>query len=132
MSGEYDVLPPRRRAIQFLDGAIGVPQHLAGHRHGIPQRLFKHRVLHQEGHVRSAAAAVRVTASPRKVPLLSALFGFVAVVGGILLALGSGIPISPYVTTLSFAIYGICRIVGARRSKQGWQSVRTARSAAAA
>jgi zinc/manganese transport system permease protein len=76
-----------------------------------------------------AAAAVRVTSSPRKVPLLSALFGFLAVVGGILLALGSSIPISPYVTTLSFAIYGLCRIIGVRRSKRGWQSVRSARRA---
>jgi zinc/manganese transport system permease protein len=66
-----------------------------------------------------AAAAMRVTASPRLVPLLSALFGFVAVVGGILLALGGTVPISPYVTTLSFAIYVICRIIGWRRAKAG-------------
>jgi zinc/manganese transport system permease protein len=62
---------------------------------------------------------MRVTASPRLVPLLSALFGFVAVVGGILLALGGTVPISPYVTTLSFAIYVICRIIGWRRAKAG-------------
>ncbi|MGW9170899.1 hypothetical protein [Streptomyces decoyicus] len=34
--------------------------------------------------------------------------------GGILLALGSIIPISPYVTTLAFVIYLGCRLVEAR------------------
>ena len=67
-----------------------------------------------------AAAAMRVTASPRKMPLLSMLFGLVAVLGGILLALGSSVPISPYVTTISFAIYLGCRGVGAWRSRHGW------------
>jgi zinc/manganese transport system permease protein len=67
-----------------------------------------------------AAAAMRVTASPRKMPILSMLFGFVAVVGGILLALGSSVPISPYVTTISFAIYLACRAVGAWRHRHGW------------
>lgn len=67
-----------------------------------------------------AAAAMRVTASPRKVPLLSMAFGLVAVLGGILLALGSSVPISPYVTTISFAIYAICRLIGAWRSRHGW------------
>jgi zinc/manganese transport system permease protein len=67
-----------------------------------------------------AAAAMRVTASPRKVPLLSMLFGFVAVIGGILLALGGSVPISPYVTTVSFAIYLVCRGVGRRRARRGW------------
>lgn len=62
-----------------------------------------------------AAAAMRVTSSPRLVPVLSALFGFVSVVGGILLALGSNVPISPYVTTISFTIYAICRVIGTRR-----------------
>jgi len=67
-----------------------------------------------------AAAAMRVTASPRKVPLLSMLFGFVAVVGGILLALGSSVPISPYVTIISFLIYLVCRCAGAWRQRHGW------------
>jgi zinc/manganese transport system permease protein len=67
-----------------------------------------------------AAAAMRITASPRKVPLLSMAFGFVSVVGGILLALGSSVPISPYVTTISFAIYLLCRALGAWRHRHGW------------
>lgn len=67
--------------------------------------------------VTPAAAAIRVTSSPRLVPVLAAAFGFVSMVGGILLALGSSVPISPYVTTVSFAIYLVCRIVGHRRTR---------------
>ncbi|MDQ0030093.1 metal ABC transporter permease [Arthrobacter bambusae] len=66
-----------------------------------------------------AAAALRVTTSPRLVVLLSVLFAITATVGGILLALGSRIPISPYVTTLSFLIYVVCRIIGSARAKRG-------------
>ncbi len=66
-----------------------------------------------------AAAAMRVTSSPRLVPLLSMAFGFVSMVGGILLALGSSIPISPYVTTISFAIYLGCRFVSSWRTRHG-------------
>lgn len=66
-----------------------------------------------------AAAALRVTSSPRLVVILSVSFAMTATVGGILLALGSRIPISPYVTTLSFLIYVACRVIGAVRSKRG-------------
>ena len=62
--------------------------------------------------VTPAAAALRVSASPLLVPLLSALFAVVATVGGIMLALGGSVPISPYVTTLSFLIYLGCRLFG--------------------
>jgi zinc/manganese transport system permease protein len=61
--------------------------------------------------VTPAAAALRLTSSPLWVPLLSMIFAVVSVVGGILLALGGGLPISPYVTTLSFAIYLIARVI---------------------
>jgi zinc/manganese transport system permease protein len=66
-----------------------------------------------------AAAAVRVTASPVLVPVLSAAFATVSVVGGILLSLGAGVPISPYVTTISFVLYAACRAAGAVRSRRG-------------
>jgi zinc/manganese transport system permease protein len=72
-----------------------------------------------------AAAAMRVTASPRVLPALSVLFGLVSMLGGILLALGSNIPISPYVTTISFSIYVVCRIIGACRHRRGWASSST-------
>ncbi|XAS70764.1 metal ABC transporter permease [Micrococcaceae bacterium Sec5.1] len=66
-----------------------------------------------------AAAALRVTTSPRLVVLLSVVFAIAATVGGILLALGSRIPISPYVTTLSFLIYVVCRVIGRVRANRG-------------
>jgi zinc/manganese transport system permease protein len=67
--------------------------------------------------VTPAAAALRVSSSPLLVPLLSMLFGFVSAVGGILLAIGGSLPISPYITTISFLIYLVCRILGSRRSR---------------
>ena len=70
--------------------------------------------------VTPAAAAMRVTASAIWVPVLSVVFGTVSVVGGILIALGGSLPISPYVTTISFAIYVICRIAGNRKMRRGW------------
>jgi zinc/manganese transport system permease protein len=69
--------------------------------------------------VTPAAAAMRVTASPFLTPLLSVLFAVTSVVGGILLALGGGLPISPYVTTISFLIYLVCRVIGARKERRG-------------
>jgi zinc/manganese transport system permease protein len=68
--------------------------------------------------VTPAAAALRLTSSPLLVPILSTVFAVVAVVGGILLALGGGLPISPYVTTLSFAIYLVARVIEKVRSRQ--------------
>ncbi len=69
--------------------------------------------------VTPAAAAMRVSASPVLVPLLAVGFALTAVVGGILVSLGTSIPISPYVTTISFAIYLSCRIVGGGRRLAG-------------
>ncbi|MET7575253.1 metal ABC transporter permease [Streptomyces sp. NPDC005492] len=68
--------------------------------------------------VTPAAAAARVTASPVLLPLLSVAFAVASIEGGILLALGSSIPISPYVTTISFTIYVICRVAGNRRTRR--------------
>jgi zinc/manganese transport system permease protein len=62
-----------------------------------------------------AAAAMRVSTSPPVTVLLSVVFAVISVVGGILLALGGSLPISPYITTLSFAIYVFCRVWGALR-----------------
>jgi len=69
--------------------------------------------------VTPAAAALRISASPFWVPVLSTAFAVVSLVGGILLALGSSVPISPYVTTISFLIYLVCRLSSARRSRRG-------------
>lgn len=73
--------------------------------------------------VTPAAAAMRITAGPVAVPLLAALFGFVSAVGGILLALAGTLPVSPYITTLSFTIYVVCWIV--QRARGGVRRVRT-------
>ena len=64
--------------------------------------------------VTPAAAALRVSSSPVLVPVLSMVFGLVSAVGGILLAIGGSLPISPYITTISFAIYLVCRLIGWR------------------
>ncbi|MGW6174545.1 metal ABC transporter permease [Arthrobacter sp. NPDC055138] len=72
-----------------------------------------------------AAAALRVSSSPRIVVLLSVLFAVTATLGGILLALGGSLPISPYVTTISFLIYVVCRLAGARRQRRGRVGRRT-------
>jgi len=64
--------------------------------------------------VTPAAAALRVSSSPRLVPVLSVVFGVVSAVGGILLALGGSLPVSPYITTISFLIYLVCRLAGRR------------------
>ena len=69
--------------------------------------------------VTPGAAAMRVTRSPVLAPLLSVAFATTATVGGILLALGGSIPISPYVTTISFLIYLGCRLLGAVRDRSG-------------
>jgi zinc/manganese transport system permease protein len=68
--------------------------------------------------VTPAAAAMRISSSPLAVPLLSVGFALVSVVGGIMLALGGSLPISPYVTTISFVIYVVCRLVGVRRTSR--------------
>nr|WP_310023132.1 metal ABC transporter permease [Microbacterium resistens] len=67
--------------------------------------------------VTPAAAAMRVAAGPLIVPLLAALFGLVSAVGGILLALAGTLPVSPYITTISFAIYGGCWLVQRSRER---------------
>lgn len=75
--------------------------------------------------VTPAAAAARVTASPVLLPVLSAVFAVASIEGGILLALGSSIPISPYVTTISFGIYLVCRRFGCTRSRTGGVGVQS-------
>jgi zinc/manganese transport system permease protein len=75
--------------------------------------------------VTPAAAAARITASPVLLPVLSVLFAVASIEGGILLALGSSIPISPYVTTISFTIYLVCRLGGAYRTRR-WGARSTA------
>lgn len=68
--------------------------------------------------VTPAAAALKLSSSPIVVPLLAMLFGTASMVGGILLALPWPIPVSPFITTLSFAIYAIAALVASARDRR--------------
>ncbi|MFE0024744.1 metal ABC transporter permease [Amycolatopsis sp. NPDC059021] len=68
--------------------------------------------------VTPAAAAVRITASPWKATVLSIVFAEVAALGGIVLSLAPGLPVSAFVTAISFLIYVICRIVAWARDRR--------------
>lgn len=61
------------------------------------------------------AAAAQIASSPVRAVALSVLFAEVAAVGGLLLSLAPGLPVSVFVTTISFVIYLACRLIGARR-----------------
>lgn len=67
--------------------------------------------------VTPAAAALRLSTSQVWVPVLSVLFALVSMIGGILLAIGGSLPISPFVTTISFLIYLIARLIAFARQK---------------
>lgn len=81
--------------------------------------------------VTPAAAALRVSSSPLLVPLLSVCFAVTSTVGGILLALGGSIPISPYVTTISFTIYLVCQLIRTVRRRGSGRDGRVRRPLAA-
>ena len=65
-----------------------------------------------------AAAAARLTANPLAAMLLATLFAEVAVVGGIVLSLAPGAPISAYVTAIAFVTYLACRAFGSLRLRR--------------
>jgi len=62
-----------------------------------------------------AAAAARVCTSPLRAIGASVLFAEIAAVGGLVLSLAPGVPVSVFVTTISFAIFLLCWFVGSRR-----------------
>ncbi|CAM4478056.1 metal ABC transporter permease [Nocardia ninae] len=62
-----------------------------------------------------AAAAAQLTADPVRATVLAVVFAEIAAVGGILLSLAPGVPVSTFVTTISFLLYLVCRVVGTRR-----------------
>lgn len=63
------------------------------------------------------AAAVKVTANPALAVVFSACFAVASAAGGLVLSLGPGLPVSPFVTSISFAIYLVCRIIGYLRGR---------------
>ena len=63
-----------------------------------------------------AAAAAAITSSPARAIGLTILFAEIAAVGGMLLSLAPGVPVSVFVTTISFVIYLAARGVARLRS----------------
>jgi len=63
------------------------------------------------------AAAARVTASPLTATLLAVAFAELALLGGTVLSLAPGLPISGYVATIAFVCYIGCRLVGRARGQ---------------
>ncbi|WP_151549863.1 MULTISPECIES: metal ABC transporter permease [Corynebacterium] len=64
------------------------------------------------------AAAVQITSHPVRAVIYSTLFAEISAVGGIILSLAPGLPVSVFVTTLSFLIYLVCRGIGAVRGRR--------------
>lgn len=63
------------------------------------------------------AAAVKVTSNPVLAVVLSGTFSVVSAVGGLVASLAPGLPVSVFVTTLSFVIYLVCRGIAWMRSR---------------
>ncbi len=58
------------------------------------------------------AAAARVTAHPLLATVLAIVIAEIALVGGVVLSLAPGLPVSGYVAALAFFLYLLCRGVG--------------------
>lgn len=61
-----------------------------------------------------AAAAARVFAAPATAIIGSVIFAEISAVGGIVLSLAPGVPVSVFVATISFLIYVMCWLLGRR------------------
>lgn len=64
------------------------------------------------------ASAVAVTANPKLAVLLSVVFAEVSAVGGFVLSLAPGLPVSVLVAFVSFGIYVVCRAIGAWQARR--------------
>lgn len=64
------------------------------------------------------AAAARVTANPLLATALAVLFAELALVGGTLLSLAPGLPVSGYVATIAFLCYVGCRVLARLRGSR--------------
>lgn len=82
--------------------------------------------------VTPGAAAAQITSSPVKATVLAVVFAEVALVGGTILSLGPGLPISGYVATIIFLIYVVCRVIGNVRRRRGHSAMRSAPAVPAA
>jgi zinc/manganese transport system permease protein len=64
-----------------------------------------------------AAAAARVTASPLRATVLAVIFAETAALGGFILSLAPGAPVSAFVTAISFLIYLVCWTISVVRGR---------------
>lgn len=64
-----------------------------------------------------AAAAARVTASPLRATVLAVAFAETAALGGFILSLAPGAPVSAFVTAISFLIYLVCWTISVVRAR---------------
>ena len=64
-----------------------------------------------------AAAAARVTASPLRATVLAVIFAESAALGGFILSLAPGAPVSAFVTGISFLIYLVCWTISLLRGR---------------
>lgn len=83
-----------------------------GSRPGCPDRRGTPRDVFAD---HPAAAAARVVVAPVAAIATSVVFAEVSAVGGILLSLAPGVPVSVFVATISFVIYLICWLLRRRR-----------------
>ena len=58
------------------------------------------------------AAATQITASPVRAVVWAVVFAEVSAVGGMILSLAPGVPVSVFVAFISFGIYLVCRVIG--------------------
>ena len=63
------------------------------------------------------AAAARVTADPLRATVLAVAFAELALVGGTVMSLAPGLPVSGYVATIAFACYVGCRVFARVRGR---------------
>ncbi|ALE75771.1 helicase [Pseudonocardia sp. EC080610-09] len=63
------------------------------------------------------AAANRVTANPVLATVIAIVIAEVALVGGTVLSLAPGVPVSAYVATIGFLAYVLCRVIARLRGR---------------
>jgi len=64
------------------------------------------------------AAAARVTANPLLATVLAVLFAETALVGGTVMSMAPGLPVSGYVAAIAFLLYVGCRVVARLRGRR--------------
>lgn len=64
------------------------------------------------------AAAARITASPLAATVVAVVFAEIALVGGALLSLAPGLPVSGYVATIAFVLYVGARVTARLRGRR--------------